>query len=665
MVTNPIRRMQHLSVTSHDIIRSHLASKATTIDEEQEAWVATPSQPDQAKLTIVQITDVYTLENFASIKTMLKQTRDMSGDSKVVSVLTGDFLAPYLLSSVDQGHGMMKALAQTPIDYLMWGNHEADIDHKTVCKHVKNFPGTFINTNMQDHEAMEHQVPFEIISVPSPDGSHCRKVALIAVLSDDPTLYSQFDAPGAFGGATIRDPWQVLREYKDMLESPPYNCDLVIPLQHLYVPDDHRTCHEFDFPVILSGHDHHRVDETVDGTRLIKPGCDAEFAAVVEVCWDGQKSSKPTISSRFVKTSDWEPCPILQETNKCAYNALLPLRMTELARVPKVFEPLSSSNSRGSVTSMGTFICSLLRSSMNVKRGRRRSDFVDAVILMGGNIRGNTDYAEGSYFSLEALEAEIESGEEIAVVKMPGWVLAKGIQETHAGDPIPGWIQYDGDIKEISPQEDEEGPSIIAEVAGLPFDPTRIYRVATKIGDLTNGQSKTFTEYYTRNPELLPGEGSFINISVELMGYFARNLWRKIWESLEPTVLIEPQLDSDHTYFRERFADLDNDQDGIVTVEDIHAALRDVLGLNVHCDEMTLAESVHAYADVNNDGKVTVDDLKLFSKELPALYEKDRWRLAYAKNDKHRLIHPADRLSPRAVAFAGEPVAFHFKFPLL
>ncbi|KAI2493470.1 hypothetical protein MHU86_21088 [Fragilaria crotonensis] len=599
-----------------------------------QAWVATPPKPDQAKLTIVQITDVYTLENFASLKTMLQQTRNESGDSKVVSVLTGDFLAPYLLSSVDQGYGMMKALAQTPIDYLMWGNHEADIDHKIVCKHVKNFPGTFINTNMQDHDAMKHQVPFEIIEVPSPDGSHCRRVGLIAVLSDDPALYRQFDAPGAFGGATIRNPWEVLKEYKEMLEGAP---TIVI--------------WSFRWSIL-------------DGTRLIKPGCDAEYAAVVEVCWDGQESSKPTITSRFVKPSDWEPCPVMQESTTRAYDALLPLRMTELARIPKDFEPLSSSNSRGSVTTMGTFICSLLRSSLNVKRGRHRSDFVDAVILMGGNIRGNTDYPEGSYFSLEALEAEIESGEEIGVVDMPGWVLAKGIQETHAGDPVPGWLQYDGDIKELYPSG-EDGPSIIAEVAGLPFDPTRMYRVATKIGDLTNGQSKTFTEYYTKNPKLLPAEGSFVNISVELMGYFARNLWRKIWESLEPTMLIEPQLDSDYSYYRERFADLDYDQDGLISVDDIHAAFRHVLGLNVHCDEMTLAESVHAYADVNSDGRVTVEDLELFSIELPALYEKDRWRLAYAKNDKHRLTNPAGASSPRSVAFAREPVAFHFKFPSL
>ena len=89
-------------------------------------------------------------ENFANLRTMLKETREKisqyrtdeagaeddtdkekedlpqtltKSDTGVISMLTGDFLAPYLLSSVDRGEGMMKALAGTPIDYLTWGNH--------------------------------------------------------------------------------------------------------------------------------------------------------------------------------------------------------------------------------------------------------------------------------------------------------------------------------------------------------------------------------------------------------------------------------------------------------------------------------------------------------------------------------------------------------------
>jgi len=112
-------------------------------DPDDSRWQPTPPKPSEARLTVVQITDVYTLENFASLKTMLKETREKikeyrcindnevmnkedlpqtltKSETGVISMLTGDFLAPYLLSSVDRGKGMMKALAQTPIDYLTW-----------------------------------------------------------------------------------------------------------------------------------------------------------------------------------------------------------------------------------------------------------------------------------------------------------------------------------------------------------------------------------------------------------------------------------------------------------------------------------------------------------------------------------------------------------------
>jgi 2',3'-cyclic-nucleotide 2'-phosphodiesterase (5'-nucleotidase family) len=96
------------------------------VSSSEETWVATPCAPDEARLTVIQITDVYSLENLASVKTLLADTRAKSTGSKVISMITGDFLAPYLLSSVDRGQGMMNALAKIPIDYITWGNHEVN-----------------------------------------------------------------------------------------------------------------------------------------------------------------------------------------------------------------------------------------------------------------------------------------------------------------------------------------------------------------------------------------------------------------------------------------------------------------------------------------------------------------------------------------------------------
>lgn len=573
----------------------------------------------EARLVILQITDVYTLENFASFKTLLEEAKRQAAGAKVVCMLTGDFLSPYLLSCVDHGAGMMNALGKIPLDYLTWGNHEADIDHRTVCQHVRNFPGKFINSNMIDHEAMDAQQEYDVLSVSSPDGSNTRKIGLCAVLSDDPKLYEHFKAPGmsgAFGGATVTNPWEALTKYKALLEGPEHKCDVVVPLQHLYVPDDHITCENFDFPVILSGHDHHLVDETVHGTRLLKPGSNAEYATLLELSWkDKDQSSKPSIRSRFIECRHFEPDPVLAEENERAYDALLPLQNTELATVPKSFEPLSSNKSRESVCNMGRFICHLIKSSMNISRNQRNHN-VDAVLLMGGNIRGNADYAEGSFFSLEALEAEIKSDEVIAVVPMPGWLLAEGIQYTHAGEPIPGWIQYDGDVVE----DTSAHPPVVTHVAGKPIVLNRIYRVATKISDLTNGQCQPWTDYYKTHTELLPPKGAYVNIHAELMSYFARSLWRKLWNAISDEVDDEACMlreECNESFNPEGFLDvLDLTGDGNVSVEEIQIALQEKLGLSVDNRETALAKFIHSFADTNGDGTVTLHDFKVFCKEM-------------------------------------------------
>jgi 2',3'-cyclic-nucleotide 2'-phosphodiesterase (5'-nucleotidase family) len=676
----------------------------------KKAWLK-PSKPHEARLTVVQITDVYTLDNFASLKTMLETIRASQGPTDtVISMLTGDFLSPYLLSSIDRGQGMMDALAATPIDILIWGNHEADIDHRTVLKHVRNYPGTWINTNMQTYEGMDHQTPYTIVDIVSPDGTHRRKIGLVGVLSNDPKLYSHFKKPGAFGGARIDCPWDTLRKYQSLLEDE-IGCDVVLPLEHLYVPEDHLTCRDFDFPVILSGHDHHRVDEIVDGTRLIKPGMDGIYATVLEMIWDtsDQSGKHPRIRSRFVKTSTFAPCPVLKAQTDSAYDVLLPLRNTELMRVPPRFEPLSSVNSRGSVTSMGVFICTLLRDALNARQqeqqekdhdddGSSESRFIDAVMLMGGNIRGGEAYDKGSFFSLEMLEAEIKADEIVGVVSMPGCVLAAGIEYTHAGDPRPGWMQYDEGIGE---ERDADGILRVTEVGGKPIEPERIYQVATKISDLGNGQSMPFKEYFTPRPELLPSKGSYFNIQTELMGYFARTLFHRLWDAigkkirpkmervasspmLRPTdvkaVQASPMLLPEATVIAGipvqaspmllsaaadiagisesllesiggvsgsdtgggiggagsalpkmtgpaqilkkvesglRLSVLDSSGDGLVSVDEIHVALRDLLRLSTSDENMTLAKFVHDYADVTGNGRVTTEDFAHFCSVLP------------------------------------------------
>jgi hypothetical protein len=229
---------------------------------------------------------------------------------------------------------------------------------------------------------------------------------------------------------------------------------------------------------------------------------------------------------------------------------------------------------------------------------------------MGGNIRGATDYKGGGFFSMEGLEAEVKSDEVVAIVQMPGWLLAEGIQATHLGVPIPGWMQYDmGVIEDTSVH-----PPVVTHVNGQPLNKDQIYRVATKIADLTNGQSPPLKQYYQTHPEALPPKGAYVNIQAELMVYFARSLWRKLWQAVAEEV--SQQKDMDENNAADYLEVLDRSGDGTVTVEEIQISLKNMLGISIDKREKTFAEFIHGYADTTGNGKITITDIRHFMEEL-------------------------------------------------
>lgn len=247
------------------------------------------------------------------------------------------------------------------------------------------------------------------------------------------------------------------------------------------------------------------------------------------------------------------------------------------------------------------------------------------------------EYPDDAFFSLETLEAEIKPDEVVGIVPIPGRVLAEGIEATHAGDPIPGWFQYDDGIAEET--TDINGTKRVTRAAGKPLDPNRIYRVATKIKDLTNGQSPPLTAYFKAHPEFLPSKGSYYNIHSELMGFFARSLFRKLWDATgelipDPVDVLEeashPAPTLEEVEGRLRHSVLDRNGSGLITVDDIHFGLRDFLGLSVVDEVKFLAEAIHSCADVTGDGKVRVADFEQFCTVMPKEYRLPRkWSNAF------------------------------------
>ena len=550
------------------------------------------SKTSPVTLRIVNITDVYMLDNFPSLRTLIKEQTAGNKNGPTVSLLSGDFLSPYILSSYDFGKGMIKMLNKTPIDYLIWGNHEHDLPHKHVMERVKEYKGTWINTNMQSHEAMPFQVPTATVECKSKDGKHVRRVGLISLLTDQPGLYR----PNAFGGAKIEDPWETARVYKKKLETGPEAVDLVVPLCHLYEPQDEKTCREFDFPVVISGHDHHTVDRVISGSRLVKAGSDGHKAAIIDITWADSDSVKPdAIDVKLVTVKDWPADPELKrEADECL-SVLDSLRHTQLLCVPEKFRPLNSIGVRGAVTTAGQFLCSQYRDGFNIDLA---TPYCDLCLMPGGNIRGGKLYERDEYFSLEALKSEVHPKMNIAVVKMPGQVIFDSVKSSHSKGHHPYYLHYDD---RVTVNEDHE----VTHINGEALDPKKLYNVAYPPGEIKaeNGP-KSLREYFEKNP---PNSRHLSSVSRGgqefLLSFWAHQVWQAVWKSLDKN--------HDGTISAEEFMALDENMDGHVNAQELMKYMNKELGFDIVDGENSFASFVlRAGGDFDEDGNLTWDEFR-------------------------------------------------------
>lgn len=79
-------------------------------------------------LRIIQINDVYQLDNFPSFRSLVDQYSEEP--DRTIVVLAGDFVSPSLLSSLDRGRGMVDVMGVAGVTHVCLGNHEADIPHR-------------------------------------------------------------------------------------------------------------------------------------------------------------------------------------------------------------------------------------------------------------------------------------------------------------------------------------------------------------------------------------------------------------------------------------------------------------------------------------------------------------------------------------------------------
>ena len=344
---------------------------------------------------------------------------------------------------------------------------------------------------------------------------------------------------------------------------------------------------------MISGHDHHVVDEVHHGTRLLKAGSDAKHAIVLDIRWkDNGDDCKPTVDSTTYQVKDFAENADIADRIRKAYSILDHLKHTTVAKVDSKYRPLFSEGSRSRQCSVASFLWSAFRDALNSDSA---TGTVDCVIISGGDVRGGTNYSDDHHLSLADLRSELQEELEAVIVGMPGSVVAEGIEQSREAGSNAGFIQVDDSI-----QIDSESGKV-THLAGEEIDAERVYNIATTMWSLKNGSATAWIEWFSSNPDAHPHFDAPVLATV--LSYLSSEVWQSLWHSID--------TNHDGKLSEEELLKLDLDNDGRISRHEMAVALRK-LGFEVDEIETSFLDLVmEAAGDKNHDGYLDVEEVDL------------------------------------------------------
>lgn len=471
---------------------------------------------------------------------------------------------------------MVAGLNHANIDLACLGNHEFDIGFDGLKERMSAFKGKVINTNTDNQELAAFPKHF-IVQVGD------RSVLFVGLVTGDPSIYIEGKRPmcRAFVEACATA-WAEA-------EAAGATLDALVPMTHQLMPEDREFAEalakhptfEGKVPVILGGHEHVVFNETVGGALIIKGGQDAENIAFVDVWWTSEGSMQTRCVLKESKEFPAEPhaAAWVERQNGWLEKAMeMPLATLPSAGTTK--------GVRREPSTVVSFLLSLTKRGFQEQR-------VDAAIIHGGAVRAQRDYQAGDRLTLGSLFAELAFDPPMAVVQLPGSVLAAAIRASRNGEgEKPGFLHADGGVE-------VDGENEVLRVDGQALDQERTYTVCVAqvlLAGMNNIQPLADFGKSTSIPDL---EACHPVRSV-IIETCMKDAWRR-YLGKEGHTLTRQEIKAQ---LADIFAKLDADHNGFITPDELSEFL------HKHHDDLTAAllSSLIGVLDSNRDGKVSLEE---------------------------------------------------------
>ncbi|NEO09088.1 MULTISPECIES: EF-hand domain-containing protein [unclassified Moorena] len=538
-------------------------------------------------LRIISINDVYDINNYPYVETVIKSLKETSEDAVVIACLSGDFLSPCLITSLDGGKAMLDVLKVVNIDYICLGNHEFDVTVDVLGERFKTYEGKCLNSNILDLpivDASGQLLPkYDIVEVGS------RRVAFAGFCTSKINTFR----PGA--NITIQPIFDALKETWSKCSN---DATMLIPLTHQTIAEDRELATGIEqddqlsgkVPIIVGGHEHEIYIEKIERSLIVKAGADATNVVVVDVWWDASEQWHSAV--HLLPATHFDADPKVQKFVESTENFLGSLMDVEIFEVK---EPMSSKRMRFQPEKVASTLCSYIKKSFKN---------VDLVMIQGGCVRGKRYYEKGESFRYRDLLEEMPLDTQMALIQVPGYILQESITETR-GTPereASNFLHADLDVVV------EDYPSLkIVSINHAPFDPQKIYTLSI-VQFLLRGldQIKPLVDYVNANggapplEQCLPGQ----NLIVESC---MKDAWRVLinyeeWDADGDGKMTTEELKQG---FKNAFAFLDQNQDGYISPAEVQGALAERTGST----QKELISLMFEVLDVDKDGMVSMDEL--------------------------------------------------------
>eukprot|EP00928_Gymnodinium_smaydae_P061242 TRINITY_DN45372_c0_g1_i1.p1 TRINITY_DN45372_c0_g1~~TRINITY_DN45372_c0_g1_i1.p1 ORF type:complete len:728 (-),score=69.40 TRINITY_DN45372_c0_g1_i1:296-2479(-) len=533
-------------------------------------------------LRFICVNDVYELDLLANLATCLKDRRT----DNCVCVLPGDFIAPSMLSSLDKGRGMIDILNKVGVDYVCFGNHEADIPHEQLIERIKESRFTWVNSNMQKLPLPADMKPLPTFaSVVARGGGQERRVAILGLNTEDPLLYTSA-VWGGLGAKCIEPLLPTAKKMQADLLNPRGTdkaYDVVVPLTHQVMPLDRSMAQEMSMlPVIIGGHDHDPYYEIVAGTHIVKMGTNAEKIGVIDLEWANKDTPGVTPSVKFAShgAHEFTPDPAIKAAIAKHKEVLDALEKAVLCDIPEGVV-LSSKHARKEQTTFGTYALSTLRNALGS----------DCACINAGPIRGDTEYpADKKTLTYGDLKVQVPYDSEVVVVNLPGKLIAEMVAYSRQfAVQVPPPKKLPGCFLQIDDRMQwDEKTRTVTHINGAPVVPERMYSCALLYYALSGLDNiKPLVEYWAEKGTSVSHEMArpFKEILVD---YLSKSMWWHIFKDGVQT-----------------FGALDLNNDGMLCIAEFRAALEKVHGSDI---SSLVVDNVFSLVDHDNSGYIGADE---------------------------------------------------------